>query len=394
MADWGPLESLAEINPRSPAARTGESVSFVAMADVSERGFLENVHVRSASPGYTSFVEGDVLLAKITPCMENGKGAHVRRLPIPKGQGSTEFHVLRARPGTSDRFLYHLTRTEFFRLSAEALMTGSAGQRRVPTEFFSKYAVRVPPLKEQRRIAEILDTVDETIQATERVIAKMELRAVGLMRRSFGGTTWQSGLETASVGSLLRNRPKNGKSPVESPVWNGAFVLGLGCLKAGGFSPEQLKFAPELDSFLSSALLSDGDLLISRSNTLDRVGFVGRYQDVGAPCIYPDLMMRLSVGVDASSRFLELALQSEPARRQIEAAASGTSGSMVKITGSTVTGLKVPLLPLDDQIAIADVFDEHGAAIAEERRTVAKIRQLRSGLASDLLSGRVRTVST
>ena len=222
----------------------------------------------------------------------------------------------------------------------------------------------------------------------------MELRAVGLMQRSFGGTTWQSGLETASVGSLLRNRPKNGKSPVESPVWNGAFVLGLGCLKAGGFSPEQLKFAPELDSFLSSALLSDGDLLISRSNTLDRVGFVGRYQDVGAPCIYPDLMMRLSVGVDASSRFLELALQSEPARRQIEAAASGTSGSMVKITGSTVTGLKVPLLPLDDQIAIADVFDEHGAAIAEERRTVAKIRQLRSGLASDLLSGRVRTVST
>ena len=98
------------------------------------------------------------------------------------GLGSTEFHVLRARSTISDRYLYHLTRTSHFRLRGEGMMSGSAGQRRVPTEFFGRYAVRMPSLEEQRRIAEILDTIDETIRATERVIAKLMDVEQGLRR--------------------------------------------------------------------------------------------------------------------------------------------------------------------------------------------------------------------
>ena len=175
-----PFSDLAEINPRSPSPTDDETVSFVAMADVSESGVIDNFELRKASSGYTPFAVDDVLVAKITPCFENGKGAHVRNLPTRCGLGSTEFHVLRPRAGTSDRYLYHLTRTALFRLRGEGLMSGSAGQRRVPTEFFSRYAVRVPPLEEQRRIAEILDTIDETIQATEHVIAKSILIEQGL----------------------------------------------------------------------------------------------------------------------------------------------------------------------------------------------------------------------
>ena len=178
-SDWAYLSDLAEVNPRSPSPTDGETVSFVAMADVSESGVIDNVELRKTSTGYTPFAVGDVLVAKITPCFENGKGAHVQGLPTRCGLGSTEFHVLRPRSTTSDRYLYHLTRTSQFRLRGEGLMSGSAGQRRVPTEFFSRYAVRLPPLEEQRWIAEILDTIDETIQATERVIVKRTATAAG-----------------------------------------------------------------------------------------------------------------------------------------------------------------------------------------------------------------------
>ena len=91
----------AEINPRSPSPTDGETVSFVAMADVSESGVIDNVELRKTSTGYTLFAVGDVLVAKITPCFENGKGAHVRGLPTRCGLGSTEFHVLRPRSTTS-----------------------------------------------------------------------------------------------------------------------------------------------------------------------------------------------------------------------------------------------------------------------------------------------------
>ena len=185
--DWVYLSDLAEVNPRSPSPNDGETVSFVAMADVSESGVIDNVELRKTSTGYTLFAVGDVLVAKITPCFENGKGAHVRSLPTRCGLGSTEFHVLRPRSTTSDRYLYHLTRTSQFRLQGEGLMSGSAGQRRVPTEFFSRYAVRMPPLEEQRRIAEILDTIDESIQATERVIIKLMSTLRGVLRSALDG---------------------------------------------------------------------------------------------------------------------------------------------------------------------------------------------------------------
>ena len=178
--DWAYLSDLAEVNPRSPSPTDGETVSFVAMADVSESGVIDNLELRKASTGYTPFAVGDVLVAKITPCFENGKGAHVRGLPTRCGLGSTEFHVLRPRSTTSDRYLYHLTRTSQFRRQGEGLMSGSAGQRRVPTEFFSRYAVRMPPLEEQRRIAEILDTIDETVQANEQQRDKLRRLRSGL----------------------------------------------------------------------------------------------------------------------------------------------------------------------------------------------------------------------
>ena len=220
-SDWAYLSDLAEVNPRSPSPTDGETVSFVAMADVSESGVIDNVELRKTSTGYTPFAVGDVLVAKITPCFENGKGAHVQGLPTRCGLGSTEFHVLRPRSTTSDRYLYHLTRTSQFRLRGEGLMSGSAGQRRVPTEFFSRYAVRLPPLEEQRWIAEILDTIDETIQATERVIVKRTAKLEGLIEELAGRWT-RTAIAHLPLGDMLDTRMDYRGGPQGSWGWSGA----------------------------------------------------------------------------------------------------------------------------------------------------------------------------
>ena len=251
----------------------------------------------------------------------------------------------------------------------------------------------LPPLEEQRQIAEILDAIDETIRAIERVIDKLELQRQAVSQATFGVTSWRITRNIVPVERVLACPPKNGQSCREAASWSGAFMLGLGCLTESGFAPRQLKWSPRIDDSLCQALLADGDLLMSRSNTADRVGYIGRYVSVGEPCIYPDLMMRLVPREQVLARYLELALQSEPARSQIRVLASGTSGSMLKITGESVTRLCVPICSLANQERLCAAFDVLASRRNVEELRLSKLRDIRSGLAADLLSGRVRTVT-
>ena len=136
-------------------------VSFVPMAAVDER--LGAITVREERPfaevskGFTSFEEGDVLFAKITPCMENGKVALARNLTNGIGRGSTEFHVLRPKDLVLGKYIYHFVRQARFREEAKRNFTGTAGQQRVPKSFMKNALVPVPPLNEQRRIVGILN---------------------------------------------------------------------------------------------------------------------------------------------------------------------------------------------------------------------------------------------
>jgi len=181
-----PISAMAEINP--PQTVSVESpdawVSFVPMADVSDQGCWGANQVRPYKEvyrGFTAFQEGDVLFAKITPCMENGKGLLARNLMNGMGFGSTEFHVLRARQGNSQRYLAHLLRSPRLRKRAEAFMIGSAGQQRVQADFFECYETRLVMLNEQERIADVLDAADARIRAEEAYLAKMKMLKQGLM---------------------------------------------------------------------------------------------------------------------------------------------------------------------------------------------------------------------
>ena len=179
-----PIAALAEISPNpDPSDFTDGSrvVDFVPMADLSEKGFVAPKQTRQLSEvrnGFTYFANTDVIIAKITPCMENGKAAYVAQLPHGVAFGSTEFHVLRPGPRLYGRYLFYMVWNDAFRREAAGKMQGGAGQKRVPTAFLKQFAIPIPfpddpvrSLAEQKRIAAILDKADAIRRNTERAVA-------------------------------------------------------------------------------------------------------------------------------------------------------------------------------------------------------------------------------
>ena len=166
------LKHATMLNPSRTESRNSltpdTAITFLPMERVSPDGRIdpqETLPAYKVWNGFTYFRRNDVLVAKITPCFENGKGAHLHSLPTEIGFGSTEFHVLRAKSFVSPQFLYLLTKvSDFRRLGADA-MTGAAGQQRVPASFVANYAIPLPPLAEQTAIVEFLEKATADIDA-------------------------------------------------------------------------------------------------------------------------------------------------------------------------------------------------------------------------------------
>ena len=154
-----------------------EMAVFLPMEKVSEDGEIDCSIKKPISDlynGFTFFRKNDVIVAKITPCFENGKGALLNELETDIGFGSTEFHVLRAKPEICKQFLYYITKSETFMKVGEAFMSGAAGQKRVPTDFISNFPLASPNIEEQTAIANYLDRktaeIDALIAQKQRLI--------------------------------------------------------------------------------------------------------------------------------------------------------------------------------------------------------------------------------
>lgn len=182
---------VATINPRF----SGEGVSadtkfsFVPMADVDEIwGRIVGRQLRSYSKvmrGFTPFQDEDVLFAKITPCMQNGKAAIARNLVNGFGFGSTEFHVLRAGTLATSEWLYTLVRLQWFKKQAEASFTGTAGQQRVPADFLARYTIACPPIELQRKFSKAVVRLQEWVDQTDRSRQNLENLFMVLLHRAF-----------------------------------------------------------------------------------------------------------------------------------------------------------------------------------------------------------------
>lgn len=170
------LKFTSKLNPRKSAsgyaAADVEKVVFLPMECVTADGKVDQSNrerICDLWKGFTYFAKGDVLVAKITPCFENGKGALVSELETDIGFGTTEFHVIRAGRKILRQFLYLITVSYRFRGIGERFMTGAAGQQRVSEQFIADFPIALPPPDEQQ---EIVNNVQFEVGNTETLIAK------------------------------------------------------------------------------------------------------------------------------------------------------------------------------------------------------------------------------
>lgn len=257
------LSNIALINPRLDKSQYPDEleVTFVPMPAVEAgTGVMDASQVRrlgDVKKGYTPFQEGDVLFAKITPCMENGKMAVVPALTNNLGFGSTEFHVVRPRAGIDARYLYYYISSEPFRREAERNMTGAVGQRRVPAAFLENHGIPVPPSAEQCRIVakieELFAELDKGVESLKTAWQQLKVYRQSLLKHAFDGKltaewrrTYKSQLESVD-GVLARvpapGQPRGGRE-ASTEVIEGVAALAVN--KPNKVPPQGWKWVPLL----------------------------------------------------------------------------------------------------------------------------------------------------
>ena len=225
-----------QINP-SVSLKRGETYPFLDMASVSSgQRYASAREVRAFTGGGSRFTSGDTLMARITPCLENGKIC--RYSGEGPASGSTEFIVIRGRPNiTTDDFAYYLTQSHTVRDYAISKMTGSSGRQRVPTDVFERLEVNLPPLPIQKRIAHILGTLDDKIELNRRMNETLEAMARAIFK------SWFIDFDPVKR-NMARNQPSPGLRP-PSPTGRGAGGEGADALFPSEFQNSELGPIPK-----------------------------------------------------------------------------------------------------------------------------------------------------
>lgn len=414
-----PFSALAEVNPPRGALKLSldSEVSFIPMGDVTESGRWVGRQTRrfvEVRNGFTNFAEGDVLMAKITPCMENGKGCLARGLVNGVGFGSTEFHVLRAKPESDSGYIHQWSLHAALRKQAKNSMTGSAGQQRVPSGFFDQFRIPAFPQPEQAKIAEVLGAVDRAIEETEALVAKQQRLKAGLMQDLLTRGIDAHGQLRAESTHAFKDSPL-GRIPVEwEAVQVGEIVAGIdagwspscedvtpsqgewGVLKvsavsSGVFNPAESKRLPALLRPIESLEVRKGDVLISRANGVaELVGRCVFVHHTPSKLMLSDKTLRLIPKREKIEPFMLAALlATESVRRQIMNCISGSSGQK-NLSQKQICSFVAPLPHIQEQASIRSAIFSTAKQLESSTMTLAKLRSLKTALMQDLLTGRRR----
>ncbi len=406
-----PLTALAEINPTTLTSSLSPDaeVSFIPMSDVTESGRWIGRQSRQYSEvrhGFTCFAEGDVLFAKITPCMENGKGCLTAGLINSIGFGSTEFHVLRARAEADAGFIYQWSIYQDLRHQAKNSMTGSAGQQRVPTEFFGKFLVPELPKPEQTKIAEILSTVDRAIEETEASIAKRQCIKTGLMQDLLTRGIDEHGNLRSETTHKFKDSPL-GRIPLGWDVTNlgqiaevidpqpdhrtppevreGIPYIGLSEFTEDGtidFDGARKISVAAFRKQQKAFLISEGDFVFGK------IGTIGMPRRIPNDCEYALSANVILVKPKEIPSFVYWWIESPMAKCLVDFELHTTSQPAFGI--QKMRSFPVPMPSKVERERVAAILDSMGKEKAILQRDVKKLRSLKAGLMQDLLTGNKR----
>ncbi len=414
-----------DVNPRSKRLRElrpEDEVSFVPMEAVGEYGGIFLGQTRTISDvgsGYTEFDEGDVVVAKITPCFENGKGALAAGLFNGAAFGTTELHVLRVSSDLDRRFLFYFTISRPFRQTGEGEMYGAGGQKRVPPEFCENFPFPLPGTSEQSAIADFLDRetgkIDTLVAKNRTLIERLKEKRSALISR-----TVTRGLppdEARKAG--LDPHPRLKPSGVE---WLGDVPEGWETCPLKYFATIKTGYAFSSDDFTEEGtpilrigdITHDGQIDFSNAKYLPN-SYNAKHRDVLVK--YGDIVMAMTgatIGKAGRFMFDEPALLNQrvcifrPLNQNDQSCLwyilntnfyvehinlTAFGGAQPNISDSELLDCFIPVPTPPEQTAIADFLDRETAKIdkliAKIEAAIERLREYRTALITAAVTGKI-----
>jgi len=386
------ISEVAEINPRLTSDSKPEPdgiVSFVPMAAVSEiTSKIEEPVDRpyaEVAKGFTSFRRGDVLIAKITPCFENGKIAYAANLPREQGFGSTEFHVLRPKSNLHGNYLFYLLRDPFVRRAGKMKMKGAAGQRRVPAEFLAKLQIPLPPLAEQKRIAAILDAADAIRRKRQAALDQLDSLLQSTFLDMFGDPVTNPKYPVANLGDHLTFITTGGRGWAKHYADNGARFIRSLDVQMNSISDEEIVLVnPPDNAEARRTKVAKNDVLLTMTGS--RIGRVSRVPDSleGAFISQHVAILRLDNRLmpEFTARFLSL-----DGCGQIQIRKWQYGQTKPGLNFKQVRAFKIPAPPLVEQKRFARVVESVEQQKAAQRKHLEELDTLFASLQSRAFNG-------
>jgi type I restriction enzyme, S subunit len=411
------LKFLCEVDPRKSEVNhlpDDTEVTFLPMENIGEDGQINTEETRlleDVYSGYTYFREGDILVAKITPCFENGKGGIAYGLLGDVGFGTTELYVLRCRAVAIPEYIHYLTRTTPFRKLGEAMMQGAAGQQRVRSDFVENFAIGIPPPDEQRTIAAFLDRetakIDALIAAKQRFIALLGEKRSAVISHAVtkgldpdapmkdSGVEWLGEVPAAWEVMRLKHCVKTDTSisygivqPGEHQEDGVPFVQTTN-ISQGDFSLENLqRTTPEIAAMYPRSNLNHGDVILGIRASIGAAYVVPIYLE-GANLSRGIARIVLKNGILA--KYFVLYLQTKQVDQYWELTQQGSTFNEVSIANVRELSVTIPSAAEQDRIVefVTRNIEKLNSLIAKTRETIALLQEQRAALISAAVTGKI-----
>jgi len=421
-SEWEPLRLRFALvtNPsnREIKLESDALVSFVPMDAVGEYGGIRldtDKELSEIGSGYTYFSENDVVVAKITPCFENGKGAIAKGLTNKVAFGTTELHVLRPKENLFSNFLFYLTISYIFRNLGESEMFGAGGQKRVPDRFIKDFRVALPSWGEQQTIARFLDyktaQIDALIAKKELLLKKLAQKRTALISHAVtkgldpsvpmkdSGVPWLGEIpvhwQVKRLRFLLRGRFTNGLFKKAEFWGDGNRIINITDLYIHNdlVDEEKLDRLECNEDELQAYSANHGDFFVVRSSL--KLEGIGK----SAVLLYPSESTVFECHIvrgrpnlnDVHPRFLNLFMNSSYSRQHLMTRSNIVT--MATIDQEKIKNLFVPLPEYDEQQQIAEFIDMQAARIdlmvATAGLAIAKFKEYRTSLITHAVTGKI-----
>lgn len=389
-------------------------VSFLPMEAIGEQGGLDlsrTIRVADAAAGYTFLADGDVVLAKVTPCFENGKGARISGLENGVGFATTEVYILRPTPVVDSRFLDFLLRSVSFRQYGTARLTGAGGLKRLSATDLRNFEVMLPPLLQQRAIADFLyreaARIDTLICEQNQLVELLQERRQAVVERCVtrgldehaplrpSTLSWTPCVPQHWTVANIRRfaEMKTGHTPSRSVAeyWVDCDIPWFTLADVWQLRDSTRTYLGEPSSMISklglensaAELLPAGTVVLSRTAS---VGFTG---------IMPTAMATSQdywnwvCGPRLLSEYLVYVFRAM--RNEFQALMIGSTHKT--IYQPVAAAIRIPVPPLDEQRRIAAHLDEQTSKIdtliAETKKLIGLARERRSALINAAVTGQI-----